>query len=255
MARAQRRGGRGSSEEREFYRALMDGRWRLSDLDAFSHIYGQCYAFVYCLDTDLEIRDRERVDEAFANYPWRGGYSYVNIYSVLQYQVPTKDRPHLKAISYNSPGWIDLWLHVDAAIEIAKAVTALSLSAAAAANAYRSINKALSQAKVDREQAKTDLLRQKQVQIRMLTSMARSFARFLGFKSLDQLNKRTGDPEVSVKLLLAHYRRLKKLTDFAAKGKIQLPVALSDETSVESGVDMKRRGKRGSPPHKQRRSK
>src|SRR4051812_8995089 len=101
MARVQARGIRGSSEERAFYRALMDGQWRLSDLDGFSHTYGQCYAFVYCLDTDLEIRDRERVDEAFANYPWRGGYSYVNIYSVLQHQVPMRDRPRLKAISYS----------------------------------------------------------------------------------------------------------------------------------------------------------
>jgi hypothetical protein len=49
-------------------------------------------------------------------------------------------------------------------------------------------------------------------------------AAHLGFKNFEKLNEQTGDPEVTTKLLLAHYRRLKKLKDFVQEGKAKLPV-------------------------------
>jgi hypothetical protein len=124
-----------------------------------------------------------------------------------------------------------MWLHVDAAVEIAKAVGVLSLSAAAAANSYRAINKALDQIKVDAAKAQTELLQQGQAQYRALVGMGEEFSKFLGFKNLQQLNERTGNPEVSVKLMLAHYRRMKKLVEFALNGKAKLPEEPTSDTS------------------------
>ena len=51
-------------------------------------------------------------------------------------------------------------------------------------------------------------------------------AKHLGFGSVSQLNKRTKNPEVSLKILLAHYRRLQILGDFVKNGKAELPKKL-----------------------------
>jgi hypothetical protein len=45
----------------------------------------------------------------------------------------------------------------------------------------------------------------------------------IGFDHLDELNARTGNVEVSAKLICAQYRRLKTLADFVTQGKAQLP--------------------------------
>src|SRR5205807_4246480 len=95
-----------SRTEPDNYRVILGGKWDLYDLHEFPYALSQCYAFIYCLDSKAEISTRKRIDSAFRSYPWHGGYSYVNIYTVLQNQVPLLDRPKVKSISYASPGWL-----------------------------------------------------------------------------------------------------------------------------------------------------
>lgn len=210
-------------EEGRSYRVLMDGRWKLEDLYAFPHAYAQCYAFIYCLDSDLNPRDRDRINEAFIGYPWRGGYSYVNIYTVLQHQVPPRDRPDVKAISYASPGWLDLALNPDVAIQVAKSVGILAGSVVAAAKAYAAAMKYIAQVGVERKRAQLEEMRLTQAQHKTFMSMCEDMAKFLGFKNVKELHERTGNPEVSLKLLAAHYRRTEQLVKFVKEGKAALP--------------------------------
>jgi hypothetical protein len=212
-----------SQEEPEAYRVLLDGVWKLEDLYEFPHALSQCYAFIYCLDSPLHARDRNRINDALAGYPWRGGYSYVNIYTVLQNQVPVLERPTIKAISYASPGWLDIFLNVDVAIQVAKSVGILAGSAIAAAKAYASVMKSLSQVAVDRKRAQLQEMQLSQAQHKTFVSMCEDMAKFLGFKNVKELHQRTGNSEISLKLLAAHYRRTSKLMEFVKEGKIELP--------------------------------
>ena len=214
----------------DVYRVVLDGNWRLSDLYQFPRDFAQCYAFEYCLDTDLEARDRDRIDDALETYPWQGGYSYVNIYNVLQNQVPAKYRPKIDSISYGSPGWIDMTLHIDAAIQVAKAVAIVAGSMVAAVAAYRKINRMLSDIRTDNETAKID---RTLAQARLLRKLCEEMAGILGFEKLEDLHKRTGDPETSLKLLLAQFRRVKRLAEYLQKGKAGLPIDPSEEVSVK----------------------
>lgn len=207
----------------EAYRVLLDGRWRLEDLYEFPHAFSQCYAFIYCLDSELSPRDRERINDAFVGYPWRGGYSYVNIYTVLQNQVPAEERPTIKSISYASPGWLDIFLNPDVAIQVAKSVGILAGSVAAAAKAYAASMKFLAQVAVDRKRAQLQLMQLTQAQHNAFMSMCEDMAKFLGFKNVKELHKHTGNPEVSLKLLAAHYRRTNQLVEFVKEGKVKLP--------------------------------
>ena len=115
---------------------MLDSDWQLADLYIFPHAFSQTYAFVYCLDSKLDPRDRDRINTALTNYPWKGGYSYVNIYTVLQNQVPPEEHPKIYSIQKSSPGWLDLILNVDVAIQVAKSVGVLLGAAAAATRTY-----------------------------------------------------------------------------------------------------------------------
>ena len=179
--------------------------------------------FIYCLDLNVHPRDRDHIDKAFAGYPWRGGYSYVNIYTVLQNQVPPRDRPEVKAISYASPGWLDLALNVDVAIPVAKSVGILAGSAAAAAKAYATVMKYIAQMAVERKRAQLAEMRLTQAQHKTFAAMCEDMAKFLGFKNVKELHERTGNPEVSLKLLAVHYRRTEQLVEFVKEGKAALP--------------------------------
>jgi hypothetical protein len=210
-------------DDQEYYRLLLKGNWQLEDLYELPHAFDQCYAFIYCLDSELDIRDRERIDGAFAAYPWRGGYSYVNIYTVLRNQVPWQHRPRVKAIQKASPGWLDLFLNAEVAIQVAQSVAALAGAGVAATKAYAFIKKTLSQIKVDREKAKLQELQLTAAQHKTLMGMCETMAKFLGFKNLKDLHARTGSPEVSLKLLSAHYRRTSVLLEYVESGKVELP--------------------------------
>lgn len=205
------------------YRVLLDGRWKLVDLYEFPHAFAQCYAFIYCLDSKLEPRDAERIETAFVGYPWRGGYSYVNVYTVLQNQVPVADRPQIKSISYASPGWLDIVLNVDVAIQVAKSVGILAGSAVSAATAYAKVMKTLASVSVERKKAELQEMTLTQAQHKTFMGMCDDMATFLGFKNIKELHQKTGSPEVSLKLLAAHYRRINDLVEFVKEGKASLP--------------------------------
>jgi hypothetical protein len=212
----------------DYYRVLLDREWGLVDLYEFPHAYAQNYAFIYCLDTDHSPRDVERINRAIREYPWQGGYSYVNIYTVLQNQVPQDDRPTIKSISKSSPGWLDLFLNVDVAISVAKSVAVLSGAAVAASAAYKRIHKALGEAGVNRRKHQLQLLQITHGEAKVLNSMCLELAKFLGFKRVHELHEKTGDPEVTLKLLLAHFRRIEKLTEYVDSGKAELPTVAID---------------------------
>lgn len=210
-------------KKRGKFRILLDKKWYLKDLHEFPHAFNQCYSFIYCLDSQLEPIDQSRIDNAFFDYPWKGGYSYVNIYTVLANQIPLIHRPEIKSISYSSPGWLDLILNVDVAIQVAKSVAILSGASVAAAKAYSNIQKTLLDLKKARAQAELDNIRIVHQERKVINEMCKDFSKFLGFKSVEELHKHTQDPEVSLKLLAAHYRRTEVLVQYSQEKKAVMP--------------------------------
>jgi hypothetical protein len=202
----------------------MNNSWRLDDLYDFPHALAQTYAFTYCFELDLSSRDAERIDRALRDYPWRGGYSIVNIYTVLQNRVPPRYRPKIKSIHYASPGWMDLILNLDAIEIVAEAVAALGVSGVAAAKMYSSIQKTLHEIKKQKERSKLENLKVFKEQVAALHGLCDELSKLLGFKKFHELVERTGgDEEVAAKLLSAQYRRLKTIAEYAESGQVALP--------------------------------
>jgi hypothetical protein len=208
----------------------MDERWELEDLYGFPHAYSQSHAFIYCFDSELDPRNATRIDTALEEYPWRGGYSYVNIYTVLHHQIPVPHRPKIAAIQYASPGWIDILLNPDVALQVAKSVGILLGAGVAAVEAIKRIDKARLEMAYQRRKMRGEFAALSAAEAKALNEMSEEVAKHLGFGSLASLNERTRNPEVTLKLLLAHHRRLRILTEYVKSGKIALPEKLRDES-------------------------
>lgn len=206
------------------YRIEMDGRWNLKDLYEFPHAYLQVYAFAYAFDTDLPTQDEDRINYALESYPWGGGYSIVNIYSVLQSQVGPRFKPEIKEIRYASPGWIDLLLHLHPAIKIAGAVATIATSAAATVKAYAAIQDCLYKISARSKRARIESIQLTRQEISELQALNQELAQAMGFNGITELEGRTKSVHVTAKLLSAQYRRLKKLAEFVRKGKAKLPI-------------------------------
>lgn len=211
-------------ENPDAYRVHMNGRWELEDLYQMPHAFEQCYSFIYCFDAEVTPLDPGRIDVALQGYPWRGGYSYLNIYTVLKGQVLWRDRPRVNEIKYASPGWVELTLAADVAIQVAKAISALAAAGAVAAKSYAAAYKFLADLKVYREKNKIAYLTLTKEQDQAILALCDVHAKHLGFKSTAALVKQTGNSEVTLRLLLAHHRRLRELALFSEEGKATFPI-------------------------------
>lgn len=66
-------------------------------------------------------------------------------------------------------------------------------------------------------------------QLQAIVNASEEIAKHLGFNSLRELNERTGNPEISLKVLLAHYRRMKTLLEFSNARKTEFPTVRKDD--------------------------
>jgi len=208
------------------YRVLMDERWELDDLYEFPHTYSQAHSFIYCLDHDTNEDNAKRVDFSLVNYPWQGGYSYTNIYTVFKNRIAEEDRPKVASIKYASPGWMDLLMNPQVALQVAESVGILIGAGVGAVEAYKRVDKSRLEIARRRREQQMEFAKFSANEVKYINQMSEDIAKNLGFKSLASLQQRTQNPEVTLKLLLAHNRRLRKLADYVESGKVSLPKKL-----------------------------
>lgn len=210
------------------YRVELDGRWSLRDLYEFPRAYMQVYAFAYAFDTEHPAVDADRINYALDSYPWGGGYSIVNMYSVLQSQISPRSRPVIKEIRYASPGWIDLILHLHPAVKVAGAVATIAGSIAGTAKAYASVQDVLYKISARSKEARVQSIQLTRLEIEELQKLNKALASAMEFSDIEALEMRTNNSHVTAKLLSAQYRRLRQLASFANKGKARLPLGTSE---------------------------
>jgi hypothetical protein len=73
-----------------------------------------------------------------------------------------------------------------------------------------------------------------QERLKIAISMCDDLAKFLGFRNVKELHQRTGNPEISLKLLLAHYRRMRVLVEYVQNGQAVLPEGGDDSRQLDS---------------------
>ncbi|WP_417686594.1 hypothetical protein [Roseibium sp.] len=210
------------------YRVKMDSRWELEDLYKFPRAFEQAYFAYYSLLFFDDDFTNERLAYAYSSYPWRGGYSAVNFYNQLKYSMPKPQRPTITSISYASPGWIDLNLIQEVAINVGIVVGSVCGSIRLINGTYNSIYKGmqdrkLTQLKIEKEEfslAKENFAFLRKANIEM--------GGILNFTDIDALNTRTGNELRTLKILLSIYRRIRTLAQFRQDGKARLPESIEE---------------------------
>jgi len=211
------------------YKINIDGKWTLEDLYLLPHTYSQVYGFIYSINEikdispesldDFNMDFDERILFTYTSQPWKGGYSTVNFYNYLKNLVPPKHRPRIKAIHYESPGFMELILFVPVAIAIKKIVQSFCDAGKSIHSLYNEIYKGMQERKLLQIDVKKKELELKEVDLKFINSSTQSLAKLLGFKNLKELNKVTRNPLTSLKILLSFYRRIRSLADYTTKGK------------------------------------
>lgn len=211
------------------YRILLDGKWSLEDLNVFSRVYFQNYSFIYCLETNVVDVAKYRIEKVLDEYELRSGLSYVSIYDIIGATVQKSDLPQIDSIKYASPGWLDLILNIDVAIQFAKSLAVYLSAPIAAAETYKRLHKIYIDLDKRRAEAKLQSLKLETAQAKAAEVLTKQLAKGIGFNSLDDLNKYTKDEEETARLLMAHHRRITRIAQFVKSGKASFPIQLPDQ--------------------------
>jgi hypothetical protein len=207
------------------YRIEIDKRWDLEDLYKFPRAYEQVYFALFSLFPHDDEGTRERIDRAYASFPWNGGYSAVNFYNNLKYILPKGQRPAVASIQYASPGWIELF-HVvlPVALGIAAIVKAVCSSFNNANNTYTNIHKGLTDRKMLRievERKEIELL-EKHMDFVKKSNLDMAQILQLQPSQIAVINAKTGSALKTLKIFLSIFRRIKTLAEYQTKGKADL---------------------------------
>lgn len=204
------------------YRINLDKKWKLEDLYEFPHAYYQVYAFYYCFTPNQNLSNEDHLYKIFERYKKDGQYRYVNLYKKFQQYVPSEYRPTIYSIQYASPGWLDLILNPDIAFQIAKSLGIYLGLSITAAKTYSTIYKVLGDINRERNKQTLDNYKLTKLQNEQLISMSNDFAKLIGFDNVKAIDDFTENPEVTLKILLAQYRRLNTIGEYAKSGKASL---------------------------------
>ena len=223
------------------YSIHIDGDWTLEDLYIFPHTFEQVYFVVQSLEADFDEFDRERIDHAYSSMPWRGGYSAVVFYNQLRYIAARRNRPTIVSIKYASPGWFELSLIVTVALSVGRIVKAIAASIDIANHTYHEIVKLMQERKLLRIKAEGEALKLKTSEIAFIEDCSLRMARLLGYENVPELNRRTGHPYKTLKILMSFYRRVRILAEYQNLGKVDFSADIDDEPIPKPRLKRQRR--------------
>lgn len=203
----------------------IDGNWFIKDLDNFSNVYSQLYAFFYCTKpqfmTDIGGRVR-RLLEA----PWKGGFSRVNLFDALQKNVPAVHDLKINKMEYASPGDISIEALESVGTSVKNSVIRYRKENSDIVDAVRSLNAVLS----DKALRRVDLSKYTDLKL-PLTDQDKTFisekmqclADALAIQNeFADLSSRSPNIVVSAKVLLSVVSRIERLAEFESAGLLDL---------------------------------
>lgn len=210
----------------------LNGELYLEDLEGIPKLYQQLYSFHY----GMEHMDRQAVKHTVQKTmeTWRGGIGAVNLFSGLRSVTPSIHRARLKELRYNSPGVICLNLLPLMAEKIRTAMDAIVSEDVfnTVEILYKRIYEYFRDHKItgfDDEKSSVQL-ELNDVQKKDLRYFVDEYFKYLGWASYRGRFNAVGMTEISqLRMLLAYYRRLRKLRKFVIEGKLKLDGRFPDD--------------------------
>ncbi len=203
----------------------IDGQWFFSDLDRFSKVYSQLYAFFYCTKPRFVNNLGGRV-RRYLTAPWTGGYSRVNLFEALKGLIPSLHDLQIKKIRYASPGEIEIEALESVGDSISNAVRLYLQAQDSIDAAERMVGQLLSSNKLKRADlsaSRDDQLPLTKENLDFLLSKKKEIGSALGIEvELNLLNEYSPNIVVSMKVLVAMVARIRRLAAFQMEGQLDL---------------------------------
>jgi len=207
------------------YEVPIDGKWFLADLDRFSKVYAQLYAFFYCTKPRFVNNLGQRVSK-YLSSPWTGGYSRVNLFEALKGMVPSLHDLEIKQIRYASPGEIKIEALRSVNSGISGAVQRYIDAETSLRESEKMINQLLSiqrLRKLDLSSRRDDQLSLTADNIAFLREKSKAIAVALDIEEeLSLLSEYSPNVVVSAKVLMAVVDRIRRLANFETEGLLDL---------------------------------
>ena len=224
--------------ETGLHKIHIEGRWEIRDLYLFPHRYAEIYSFLFALSV-ADGAESNPFADAFCRYPWKGGYSAVNFYDELYAAIPTESRPQIKRIEYASPGFIELGAVLLLVTQIDRVLTTAFKSWDKIDRIYDGIQKRMRKRRLAGINLKDRERKLEEDDLKFCIEKCKELSEALGLENPAALNKLTGDPLASLKILMAFYRRLRELVSFVEAGKVK--IMHGDEITPDEPRRIKRR--------------
>ncbi|MBA6065948.1 hypothetical protein [Pseudomonas mosselii] len=209
----------------EKIKLLLDKEWTLEDLGVVSKNYNQLYAFAYSLLPNLSAERQQQVVTAYANLPWRGGYSTVNFFHHVFRHIPSGYQPQVTRITYASPGFIELAALAAVCLSVSKIVTTVANSVRTANDTYDHVRKGMRERRLSELRANLEALELEVKTHEFCEKSSNDMIRTLGITPeenavLDQRTK--GNRLMKLKLLMSVFRRVAPLAEKQAQGMLNV---------------------------------
>lgn len=219
----------------ENYKLNIDGSWDINDLYTFSRNYEQVYYAIYSLYPHDDEKIEKKIKGAYSSFPWQGGYSAVNFYDQLKYTTPSQKRLKILTMQYASPGWFELSIIIGVAVSIKQIVGAITFSIKEMNSTYNEIYRGAKERKLLKIQVEqTENEHQKKMafeanfkkaegeNLKFIEEQNEKLARILKIEDVKKIHEKTGSPLKTLKILMSLYRRVRKLSELGAEGKLKL---------------------------------
>jgi hypothetical protein len=209
----------------------IDGNWFIKDLDNFSNVYSQLYAFFYCTKPQFITDIGNRV-QRLLGAPWTGGFSRVNLFDALQKNVPAVHDLKIHQMKYASPGDITIEALESVGASVKSSVIRYREERTELVSIVRSLNIMLS----DKALKRLDLSKYTDLKLPLtqqdkdyIAEKMDALASLLAIENeFSDLSARSPNIVVSAKVLLSVVSRIERMADFAAAGLLDLERNPSD---------------------------
>ncbi len=214
-----------AKEVTKLYNFKLNGELYLEDVSAISKLITQLYSFHYGLNYSYRPAVREKLIEIMSR--WHGGINAVNIFSGLKSVIPSIHRPKINRLHYASPGFIELDAlpelteHIEDSIRRIAPPSTFEKTEALYSAVYVYFRKEKLSGFDDHSSVRSSSLSPNQSS--QLEAFIQSFFDSLNWQDLsDGFNKLDNSPLSRLRVILAYYRRLRKLRDMMQRGKMNL---------------------------------
>ena len=166
-----------------------------------------------------------------ARYPWKGGYSTIHFYFGVKRILGKRRQPEIQKIKYASPGFIELNLIQDIALNLGLVVASACGTITSINATYNRIYKGLRERQLNEISVEKARLELAEEQRRFLLTSIDEMGRHLSLDDQAKLIEASGNEFRALKILLSMFRRIRVLAKYQEQNKVLLPKQASENTN------------------------